>query len=432
MPRQPIGPRVRRPAATCDAGCERRRTVALAILLVALLCLAGPGTVHATDCNRATASPLLHVTLPGAPFTALPSADGCWLFVSLTQGTRGVAVLSRADGVVTLKRTVSLPAWPMGMALTHDGALLVVAEGPNVAFLDVRRMTAGTADPVLGYWSVGGRPGSIYVSITADDRYLAVSNEAVGSVSVVDLAQARSARFARPRLAASIGVGFAPVGLAVSSDNRFLFATVQSVTDMGWRNRCAPENHPTGPADHPEGAVVVIDMKLAAANSRSAVLRRVPAGCSPVRVITSAENGRVYVAARGSNELLAFREGDLSRPGPDPRAGRVAVGTSPVGVAILDKGRKIVVAGSDRFSTGTAAPSLYVLGAAATAPGSMPLLGTIPSRGFPREIRLTADGRTLLVTNFDAGTLEMVDLGRAPWELALSHGQRPRGLRRRS
>ena len=62
----------------------------------------------------------------------------------------------------------------------------------------------------------------------------------------------------------------------------------------------------------------------------------------------------------------------------------------------------------------TAGSALYVVDAARVGANAMPLC-SIPSSGFPREIRTTADGRTLLVTNFDGGSLQIVDLERALW-----------------
>jgi DNA-binding beta-propeller fold protein YncE len=397
-------------------GSRRRLAFIPGVILVTLLWLAGPASVRAAECNRAMASPLVHVMLPGSPFTALPSADGCWLFVSLTQPRPEVAVIARANGGLTLKRMVTLPGWPMGMVLTHDGKLLIVADGPNVVFLDVGRLTTGNSNPILGYSGVGGvaRPGSIYVSVTANDRYVFVSNEAVGTISVIDLAQTRRARFAQVRVIGSIAAGVGPLGLAFSSDQRFLFATVLSVKDRGWSNRCSPENDPTAVADRPEGAIVVVDMKLATTNPEASVVRRVPAGCSPARIVASRETGRVYVTARGSNELLTFTERELTGSSVRGRGERMTVGQSPVGVALVDAGRKVVVAGSDRFHTGTPGSALYVVDAARIGSNRTPL-GSIPSQGFPREIRATADGHTLLVTNFEGGSLQIVDLERALW-----------------
>jgi DNA-binding beta-propeller fold protein YncE len=361
------------------------------------------------------ASPLVHVMLPGSPFTALPSADGCWLFVSLTQPRPEVAVIARGNGGLSLKRMVSLPGWPMGMVLTHDGKVLIVADGPNVVFLDVGQLTTSNSNAILGYWGIPGvRPGSVYVSVTTDDRYVFVSNEAVGTISVIDLAQTRRSRFAQVRVIGSIAAGVGPLGITFSPDKRFLYATVLTAQGIGWSNRCSPENDPTAAADHPEGAIVVVDMRLAVSDPARSVLRHVPAGCSPTRIVVSSETGRVYVTARGSNELLTFTERELSDSAAGASGERMAVGRSPVGVALVDQGRKVVVAGSDRFHTGGAASALYVVDAARIGPNGTPV-ESIPSQGFPREIRATADGRTLLVTNFDGGCLQIVDLERALW-----------------
>ena len=42
----------------------------------------------------------------------------------------------------------------------------------------------------------------------------------------------------------------------------------------------------------------------------------------------------------------------------------------------------------------------------ATATAAAPTLVSPPTGGFPRELRLTADGHTLLVTNFFSRTVE--------------------------
>ena len=41
------------------------------------------------------------------------------------------------------------------------------------------------------------------------------------------------------------------------------------------------------------------------------------------------------------------------------------------------------------------------------------ILGSIPSGDFPRELRVTTDGKTLVVTNFASHSIELVDLARA-------------------
>jgi DNA-binding beta-propeller fold protein YncE len=94
--------------------------------------------------------------------------------------------------------------------------------------------------------------------------------------------------------------------------------------------------------------------------------------------------------------------------------GKVLVGIAPVGVAVVDGGARVVVTSSNRFG-GNAQDKqpLTVVDAAKLRAGRGAIIGTIPAGAFPREVRLTTDGRTLFVTNFASRTLEMIDLGRA-------------------
>src|ERR1700735_1933521 len=54
---------------------------------------------------------------PGAPFTAIPSADGCWVFVGLTS-TSQMAAFRRDGGVLKLQYTVPFHEAPTDMVLT--------------------------------------------------------------------------------------------------------------------------------------------------------------------------------------------------------------------------------------------------------------------------------------------------------------------------
>ena len=45
-------------------------------------------------------------------------------------------------------------------------------------------------------------------------------------------------------------------------------------------------------------------------------------------------------------------------------------------------------------------------------PASAALLGTIPAGAFPRELRISPDGKTLFASNFASKTLQVVDLAR--------------------
>src|SRR5215469_9804337 len=108
-------------------------------LLVAWFALAA--SAQTGGCNQPAAAPFFNVDLPGHPFAVVPSRDGCTLYVSLTNGEQapGIAVLKRAAGRVELSRVVPLDSAPTGLALTHDGKLLIAAARNDVVFLDVAK-----------------------------------------------------------------------------------------------------------------------------------------------------------------------------------------------------------------------------------------------------------------------------------------------------
>src|SRR5262249_12263045 len=96
----------------------------------AVVLLLFPGVVFGQQCNQATPEPVVNVTVPGHPFFAMESPDGCWIFVSMQPGRppapSGVAVIRRSGGKFTLERTVPLGS-SVGMVITHDGKMLIVA-----------------------------------------------------------------------------------------------------------------------------------------------------------------------------------------------------------------------------------------------------------------------------------------------------------------
>ncbi len=84
----------------------------------------------------------------------------------------------------------------------------------------------------------------------------------------------------------------------------------------------------------------------------------------------------------------------------------VVAGKSPVGVAVA--GDNVVTADSNRFSqAGRTGEWLSVI-----HPATSEVIGNIAVGLFPRELCVTADGRTLLVTNFSSNSLALIDLAR--------------------
>jgi DNA-binding beta-propeller fold protein YncE len=84
-------------------------------------------------------------------------------------------------------------------------------------------------------------------------------------------------------------------------------------------------------------------------------------------------------------------------------------------VAVVHGGRTVIVTNSNRFA-GSAddKQTLTVIDASRVEQGAAAIIGSIPAGAFPREMRVTSDGRTLILTNFGSRTIQMIDLARIP------------------
>jgi DNA-binding beta-propeller fold protein YncE len=404
------------------------RTTGLACAALLALCLAATASAQAREsqCNAALSAPVSYVQLPGHPFSTVSSPDGCWLFVSLTssnpKSSNGVAVLSRGRGQITLKKVFPIEAEPTGMTITHDGKLLVVADGDYVVFMDTAQMIAGRDDPVLGYIKDGNFPGSVYVNTTADDKFLFVSDENAETITVVNLQRARAEGFKESAVVGKIPVGLAPIALTFSPDERWLYTTSQIAPEsFGWPVECKPESADPATAKprYPQGAIIVVDVAKAETDPAHSTVARVPAGCSPVRLAISPGGERAYVTARNNNALLAFDTAKFQTDAANARVGTVPVGSSPVGVAVVNDGRQVVVTNSNRFARDqTARQTLTVIDAARVGEGQAAIGGSVPAGIFPREFGQSPDRQTLFVANYNSNELEVIDLKRMPIEHA--------------
>lgn len=387
----------------------------------------------ATACNQAASEPITFVDVPGHPFTPIPTTDGCWIFVSLSNPKggppSGVGVLRRAGGTISLVRVIATDGGPAGLVLTHNGKVLIGAMDDRIVFLDTARMISGEGAAVLGYFrepeyhgELGEMkvttPGAIYVNVTSDDHWLFVSDEWAQRINVIDLEKAQSSAFKEVSVVGAIPTGGLPIALTLSPDGRYLYTTAEKADKKwGWPIECKPEGQDPNKAkaEYPQGAVVVIDVARAKREAANSVIAKVPSGCSAVRLAISPKGDKAYVTARNADTLLAFDTDKLVRDPEHALIGKVPVGRSPVGVEVADDGRKVVVANSNRFAANNKEKqNLTIIDATKIASGPAAVLGLIPAGGFPRELRVTTDGQTLLVTNFTSNTLELVDLARLP------------------
>lgn len=113
--------------------------------------------------------------------------------------------------------------------------------------------------------------------------------------------------------------------------------------------------------------------------------------------------------------LLAFDAAKLRTDSARALIGRVPVGPAPVGVAVGRGGRRVIVTNSNRFAGGAGdRQTLTVIEPSRVALGTEAIVGSIPVGSFPREMRVTADGKTLILTNFGSHSIQMIDLERIP------------------
>jgi DNA-binding beta-propeller fold protein YncE len=101
----------------------------------------------------------------------------------------------------------------------------------------------------------------------------------------------------------------------------------------------------------------------------------------------------------------------------------VPTGTSPVGVAVVQSGTRIIVTNSNRFSNDrNVRQTLTVIDAARVGEGAAAVLGSVKAGAFPRQINQSPDGRTLFVSNYLSNELELIDLTRlAPERPVANH-----------
>ena len=362
---------------------------------------AAPGLAASVTAMTTVRPPVPRPGVPlAAPFGVAVTADGSWGFASLGNGL-GVFRLAGGRAPVLL-HTIALPVAPVaGISLSPDGRLLLIAtEGTGAVVVSVPAAEAGANGAVLGVLSEPSeaRPGgAIEVAVSPDGRYAFVSLESDDQIAVFNLKAALADGFGAGMYVGAIPTQVAPVGLAFSPDGRWLYSTSEA---RNFRSE--------------EGTLEVINVVRAESDPAVSVVARVPAGCNPVRVITSANGSVVWVTARASDALLAFSAAALRA---DPRSALladVAVGAAPVGLALVGNGSLIVLADSNRFNASGQHASLAVVDVHGALTGKPALLGYLPAGAFPRDVAANPAGNAVLVANYASGQVESVNVGELP------------------
>ena len=343
-------------------------------------------------------------SVPGNPFGVVVTANGRWSFVSL--GLSIGVLRTGGQAAPSLIRTIRLPGHgpALGETLTRDGRYLLIADGRGAEVVDVAAAESGGPHAVLGMLTSKG-DRAIEVALSADDRYAFASIEGGQAIAVYSLQRALAGGFGPSDFIGDIPVGPDPVGMAVSPDGQWLYAT----------SEFAPGARPSGRGGlGGQGTLQVISIRRAETDPGRSVMTAVSAGCQPIRVITSADGGTVWVTARAGDTLLAFSAARLRTSPARSLIAKVPVGEAPIGLALVRNGTRIIVADSNRYHAPGAASSLAVVNVTAALAGKPALLGYLRAGGFPRQMALAPDGRTLLVTNYTSRQLESVRVAGLP------------------
>jgi serine/threonine protein kinase len=367
---------------------------------------AGGGTVVALPgCTTATArAPFLShvaiasVSLNGDPFGAISTSDGRYTFVSLGSS---VALLRNGSGLSpTLIRTIPAAGATAGEAITRNGRYLLVAGRSGAVVISTADAEQGAANPVIGNLTSPQGKTADQIAISPDDRFAFITLQGTDNVGVFNLQEALSHGFGPADLVGYVPIGKPTFGIAASPDGKWLYVTSA---------RVASNVNNAG-----QGTLSVLSLTGAEVKPSTAVVSSTLAGCTPVRVITSADGTVLWVTARQSNSLLAFSAARLRSDPSHSLMAKAAVGVNPVGEALVDGGSRIVVADSNINLVKGAAPDLAVLSTKDALAGKPALLGLLRAGPLPRQLFLLPDGSTLLATVTSSHELRAIRVADLP------------------
>jgi serine/threonine protein kinase len=360
-----------------------------------------PPTIPGCTTSVASAKTLSPVTstsltLGGKPYAVRVTPDRKFSFVTL--GDK-LAVLSNGSGLApTLLHTLQVPGANLGEAFTKDGKYVLLAHGDGAQVLSVPDAEAGNVAVVGTLHSPHGR-GAVQVTVSPDGNFAFVTLQKSGGMAVFNLQQALASNFAQPSFVGIVPTGEEPVGIGISGDPAHKWLYVTSMRKLG-------------AADPSEGFVSVVNLRKAEVNPAKAVVSKVTAGCSPVRVMTSKDGTVVWVTARESDALLGFSAVKMRKDAKHSLIARVDVGEGPIGQTFVKHDTRIVVADSNLKSLPNVTPNVAVVSVAQALAHKPALLGVVKSGVLPRQFY--AIGKRLLVTNFGSGQLQAVKIADLP------------------
>lgn len=379
----------------------------------------------------------------GNPTSAVATHDGRYVFVSVTNvgqpnfaGPDSVAG-GREDAAseievfrssrsgdalrsVAFVRTGSTGA--NGLVLLPGERTLAVGVGDEgVAFLDVHELVRGEATPRFARQTKGA--GTFDVVATPDGAFVFSSNEygmidgQRGSVGITATHIDKRGQVTNPETLGQIPLGDVVPSLTISPDGTRLYVATELLPKQEGGRIAGSTNSVLSKSDcvqrlgtpaRPNGYVSVIDVNRAVTLKQDAIIARIASGCSPVRLVESADSRLLFVSARGDDAILTFDTHALEHD-PDHAFLRslASGGRAPVGIRLLENDRLLAIANSNRFAESDGTIAIVDVSVQEQAAARIE-----PAGGFPRNISLGPDGSTLYLTNYKSRSLQTIRIAK--------------------
>jgi serine/threonine protein kinase/6-phosphogluconolactonase (cycloisomerase 2 family) len=335
--------------------------------------------------------------LGDGPFGVILAKGGKYGFVTLGNS---IAVLKTGSSLAPqLIRKFSAPGASKSVAMTSDGKYLIAAANSGAYVISVQAAEQGSANPIVGTLTSDVGKGAVEVAVAPGDKFVFVTLQHDAAMVVFNLGTALTSGFGPSDVVGKVPLGQQPVGMVISPDGNWLYATSMTRTKT------------TTPS---QGTVSVVDVHKAEANPAKAVKSVATAGCSPVRVILSSDGKDLWVTSRESDSLLGFSTARLLSGTAHALIARVDVGVAPIGEVLVNNESRILVANSNVHGQKGAVSSVSVVNTAAALAGRPALLGVIKTGDVPREFAVEANGHTVLLTNNNAHQVQAIDAGTLP------------------
>jgi YVTN family beta-propeller protein len=338
------------PRSVSEAPRQGPSRAIVALVAVAILCLAGPfglaGHAQAAPTGRlayvanlrsntvsvydpTTDTVVATIPVGSFPFGVAVSPDGSQVYVT-DNGSNTVSVIDAATKTVTA--TIPVGSLPEPVAFSPDGAYAYVGVfvSPGVGGVDVIDTATRT---VIGTIQVGSEPSGI--AVTPDGSQVYVANFVGSSVSVIDAAtNTVSATIASAGALTPAAVAISPDGARAYTAN--FNSNNVSVIDTATNTILAlvpVGGGPVGVSLSPDGTRVYVSDEDANTvsvidSATDTVIASVPVGATPTAVVADPTSGNVYVTNGGSNSLSVF---DAAT---EVVTSTVPVGNTPFAVAI--------------------------------------------------------------------------------------------------